>query len=281
MAKVRVVTDSAAELSPEVIESLGITVVPMNVRFGDDEVKDGIDLSLPDFYRRLEHSPIMPTTTPPSFRAFQEVYAKLGQSTEQIISIHVSSRLSRSYHVATAAAEAFLGRCQVAVMDSESISVGQGTLVRAAAEAANRGMPLDTIVRLIRGMIPHVYLVFFVEALEYLEREGRIGKAQALLGSMLNIKPILIVEDGDIIPLEKVRTRPRAIDKLFEFVAEFAQIQEVAILQIGSDQEAAELVERLKLVFPERDFPILPYGPVLASHIGPSTMGVIVYEGAR
>jgi DegV family protein with EDD domain len=281
MAKVRVVTDSAAELAPEVTEALGITVVPMNIRFGDEELKDGIDLSLAEFYRRLEHSRVMPVTTPPSFRAFQEVYARLGQSTDQIISIHVSSRLSRSYHVATGAAEAFLGRCQVAVMDSESISVGQGTLVRAAAEAANRGMPLDTIVRLIRGMIPHVYLVFFVEALEYLEREGRIGKAQALLGSMLNIKPILIVEEGDIIPLEKVRTRPRAIDKLFEFVAEFAQIQEVAILQVGSDQEAAELVERLKLVFPDRDFPVLPYGPVLASHIGPSTMGVIVYEGAR
>jgi DegV family protein with EDD domain len=281
MAKVRVVTDSAAELAPEVAESLGITVVPMNIRFGDEELKDGLELSSADFYRRLEHSRVMPVTTPPSFRAFQDVYARLGQSTDQIISIHVSSRLSRSYHVATAAAEAFLGRCQVAVMDSESVSVGQGTLVRAAAEAASRGMPLDTIVRLIRGMIPHVYLVFFVEALEYLEREGRIGKAQALLGSMLNIKPILIVEEGDIIPLEKVRTRPRAIDKLFEFVAEFAQIQEVAILQIGSDQEAAELVERLKLVFPDREFPVLPYGPVLASHIGPGTMGVIVYEGAR
>jgi DegV family protein with EDD domain len=281
MAKVRVVTDSAAELTPEVAESLGITVVPMNIRFGDEELRDGADLSLPDFYRRLDRSRVMPVTTPPSFRAFQEVYARLGQTTDQIISIHVSSRLSRSYHVATTAAEAFLGRCQVAVMDSESISVGQGTLVRAAAEAANRGMPLDTIVRLIRGMIPHVYLVFFVEALEYLEREGRIGKAQALLGSMLNIKPILIVEEGDIIPLEKVRTRPRAIDKLFEFVAEFAQIQEVAILQVGSDQEAAELVERLKLVFPDREFPVLSYGPVLASHIGPGTMGVIVYEGAR
>jgi DegV family protein with EDD domain len=281
MAKVRVVTDSAAELTPEVAESLGITVVPMNIRFGDEELRDGADLSLADFYRRLDRSRVMPVTTPPSFRAFQEVYARLGQTTDQIISIHVSSRLSRSYHVATTAAEAFLGRCQVAVMDSESISVGQGTLVRAAAEAANRGMPLDTIVRLIRGMIPHVYLVFFVEALEYLEREGRIGKAQALLGSMLNIKPILIVEEGDIIPLEKVRTRPRAIDKLFEFVAEFAQIQEVAILQVGSDQEAAELVERLKLVFPDREFPVLSYGPVLASHIGPGTMGVIVYEGAR
>jgi DegV family protein with EDD domain len=281
MAKVRVVTDSAAELTPELAESLGVTVVPMNVRFGDEELRDGVDFLPPDFYRRLEHSRVMPVTTPPSFRAFQEVYARLGQTTDQIISIHVSSRLSRSYHVATAAAEAFLGRCQVAVMDSESISVGQGTLVRAAAEAANRGMPLDTIVRLIRGMIPHVYLVFFVEVLEYLEREGRIGKAQALLGSMLNIKPILIVEEGDIIPLEKVRTRPRAIDKLFEFVAEFAQIQEVAVLQVGSDQESADLVERLKLVFPDREFPVLPYGPVLASHIGPNTMGVIVYEGSR
>ena len=101
-------------------------------------------------------------------------------------------------------------------------------MVRAAARAADQGRPVDSIVRLIRGMIPHVYLVFFVESLDYLEREGRIGKAQALLGNMLNIKPILIVEDGDIIPLEKVRTRPRAIDKLYEFVAEFAQIEDVA-----------------------------------------------------
>lgn len=130
-------------------------------------------------------------------------------------------------------------------------------------------------------MIPHVYLVFFVEALQYLEREGRIGKAQALLGSMLNIKPILIVEDGDIIPLEKVRTRPRAIDKLFEFVAEFAQIEQVAVLQVNSDDEARELVDRLKLIFPSREFPVFPYGPVLASHIGPNTMGIIVYEGMR
>ena len=281
MAKVRVVTDSAAELTPEVAEALGIMVVPMTIRFGDEELRDEVDISTEEFYRRLEVSGLMPVATPPSFRAFQDVYARLSQTTDQIISIHVSARLSRSYHVATAAAEAFLGRCQFAVMDSASISVGQGTLVRAAAEAANRGMPLDSIVRLIRGMIPHVYLVFFVEALEYLEREGRIGKAQALLGSMLNIKPILIVEDGDIIPLEKVRTRPRAVDKLFEFVAEFAQIEEVAVLQVGSDQEAAELVERLKLVFADREFPILPYGPVLASHIGPNTMGVIVYEGIR
>jgi len=281
MARVRVVTDSAAELRPEVAEALGITVVPMVIRFGDEELRDGIDISAGEFYRRLEHSNLMPLGQPPSFRSFQEVYGRLSETTDQIISIHSSSRLNRSYHVANAAAEAFLGRCQIAVMDSASISVGQGILVQAAADVANKGQSLDTIVRLIRGMIPHVYLVFFVEALEYLEREGRIGKAQALLGSMLNIKPILIVEDGDIIPLEKVRTRPRAIDKLFEFVAEFAQIEQVAILQVNSDDEAKDLVDRLKLVFPNRDFPIFPYGPVLASHIGPNTMGIIVYEGMR
>lgn len=279
MARVRVVTDSSAELPAEVAEQLGITVIPMHIRFGDEEFRDGVDITTEEFYRRLEYGHIMPVAAPPSFRAFQDVYADLSKTTNQIISIHVSGNLSRTYNVAAAAAEAFLGRCQIVVMDSASISVGQGILVRAAAEAANRGEPLDRIVRLIRGMIPHVYLVFFVEELAYLEREGRIGKAQALLGSMLNIKPILIVEDGDIVPLEKVRTRPRAIDKLLEFVAEFAQIEDIAILQVDSEKEVQELIERLKLVFPDIDFPISSYGPVLATHIGPGTIGIVVYEG--
>lgn len=279
MARVRVVTDSSAELNPEVAKQLGITVIPMNIRFGDEEFRDGADISLEEFFRRLEYSNIMPVAAPPPFRAFQEIYADLSATTDQIISIHVSSQLNRAYHVAHAAAEAFLGRCQIAVLDSASISLGQGILVKAAAEAALKGQSLETIVRLVRGMIPHIYLVFFVEALDYLEREGRIGKAQALLGAMLNIKPILIVEDGEIIPLEKVRTRPRAVDKLFEFVAEFAQIEEIAILQVGSEGETEDLIQRLQQVFPNRHFPVLPYGPVLATHIGPSTMGIIVYEG--
>jgi len=251
----------------------------MGIRFGDEEFRDGIDMTYEEFYRRLEYSNVMPTAVPPSFRSFQDAYSELSETTDQIISIHVSSKLNRTYHMATAAAEAFLGRCQIAVIDSASISVGLGTLVRAAARAADQGRPVDSIVRLIRGMIPHVYLVFFVESLDYLEREGRIGKAQALLGNMLNIKPILIIEDGDIIPLEKVRTRPRAIDKLYEFVAEFAQIEDVAVLQVDSGGETEELIERLQQVFPDREFPVLPYGPILASHIGPGTMGIIVYEG--
>jgi DegV family protein with EDD domain len=279
MARVRVVTDSSAELTPEIANELDITILPMHIRFGDEEFQDGIDLTHEEFYRRLDYSGIMPVAMPPSFHSFQETYKRLSDTTDQIISIHVSSRLNRVCRMAGAAAEAFLGRCQISVIDTASVSIGQGTLVKAAARAAQEDLPLDTIVRLIRGMIPHVYLVFFVEALDYLEREGRIGKAQALLGGMLNIKPILIVEDGDIIPLEKVRGRQRAVDKLFEFVAEFAQIEELAILQVASEAETAELIERLEQVFPAREYPVYQYGPVLASHIGPHTMGIVVYEG--
>jgi DegV family protein with EDD domain len=162
-------------------------------------------------------------------------------------------------------------------------SMGLGILVKAAAKAANDGMPLDDIVRLVRGMIPHIYLVFYVETMDYLERGGRIGKAQAILGSMLNIKPILFMEDGDIIPLEKVRTTEKAIEKLFEFVAEFDNLEQTAILQ-GSkhpNKDARTLQERLAQSFPDLDFSILQYGPDLATRVGPNALGIAVYEGMK
>jgi DegV family protein with EDD domain len=136
-------------------------------------------------------------------------------------------------------------------------------------------------VRLLRGVIPHVYIVFFVETLNYLERGRRIGRAQAILGSMLGIKPLLIMEEGEIVPLEKVRTRSRAIDKLFDFVVEFPHIEQMAILQKSpvATEETLLLIERLEMVLPEIEFPIITYGPVLATHVGPNTMGIIVYEG--
>jgi DegV family protein with EDD domain len=166
-------------------------------------------------------------------------------------------------------------------VDSLTTSLGLGILARAAAKAADQGRHLDEIVRLLRGMIPHIYIVFFVETLDYLERGGYIGRAQAMLGSMLGIKPLLIIEDGKIVPLEKVRTRLRAIDKLFEFVVEFSHIEQMAILQKSpvATEETLLLIERLEMVLPEMEFPIITYGPVLATHVGPNTMGVIVYEG--
>jgi DegV family protein with EDD domain len=160
-------------------------------------------------------------------------------------------------------------------------SMGLGILVKAAAEAANNGASLDDIVRIVRGMLPHIYMIFYVETMDYLERSGRIGKAQAILGSMLNIKPILFIEDGDIIPLEKVRTTEKAVDKLFEFVTEFDNLEQTAIIQRGKNpsKETRILQERLEQNFPDLDFPIIQYGPDLATRVGPNALGIVVYEG--
>jgi DegV family protein with EDD domain len=281
MPKVQVVTDSTAYFEPGVAERLGIHIVPLRVHLGDETFREGIDITPERFFRKQAESPVPPRTSPPPVEEFRAVYRELNKTTDEIFSIHVSSRLSRTCEVAAAAASDLMGRCEIAVVDSLTISLGLGILAKAAAEAANRRESLDSIVRLIRGMIPHIYVVFSVETLDYLERGGRIGRAQALLGTMLGIKPFLTIEDGEIIPMEKVQDRDKAIDKLFEFMAEFSHIEQMSIIQSTAKptKETKLLIERLELVFPDLEFPILVYGPTLASHIGPDTLGVIVYEG--
>jgi DegV family protein with EDD domain len=281
MGRVKVVTDSTAYLEASVAKRLGITIVPLTVRLGDEIFREGVDITAEEFFQKLDRSSAMPVAFPPSVEDFQAVYAKLSKTTDQIMSIHISSKLSQTCSRATAASQAFLGRCEITVVDSLTTSLGLGIVATAAAQAAAKGQPLDEVEFLIRGMIPHIYIVFLAETLEYLERGGRIGQAQALLGTMLNIKPFLAIEDGEIIPMEKVRTHEDAVDKLFEFVAEFSQIEQIAIMQSTPEpiEETKLLIERLEMVFPKIKPPILVYGPVLACHVGPNGLGVIVYEG--
>jgi len=278
---VKVVTDSTAQIEPEVAKRLGITVVPLRVRLGDETFREGVDITAEGFLHKLGRSSLMPSTYPPSVGEFRAVYERLSRTTEEILSIHVSSKLSRTCANASAAAQTLLGRCEIAVVDSLGISMGLEILATTAAEAAAQGWSLDEIVRLVRGMVPHIYVAFFTKTLEYLEREGRIDKAQALVGTMLNIKPFLVIEDGEIIPLEKVQSCDAAVEKLFEFVAEFSHIERMAILQSTPEltAETKLLIERLEMAFPGVQFPIMVYGPVLACHIGPEGLGVIVYEG--
>lgn len=280
MGKVAVVTDSTAYLEPGVAQQLGITVVPLNVHLGDETLRDGIDISPEAFFLRLEQGGVIPRTSPPSVQTFERVYADLHTRTDQILSIHISGRLSQTINNAQRGAESLLGRCNIFVVDSMTTSLGLGILATAAARAAQAGDDLDEVVRLVRGMIPHIYIVFYVDQMDYLERGNRIGRAQAILGTMLNVKPLLFVEDGEIIPLEKVRTHEKAVEKLFEFVAEFSELEQAAIIQrhASPTQETNMLLERLAQIFPDLKFPIIQYGPALASHIGPSAMGVVVYE---
>jgi len=281
MGRVKVVTDSTAHLEVSVAKRLGITVVPLTVRLGDEIFRENVDITAEEFFQKLDRSSAMPMAFSPSVEDFQAVYAKLSKKTDQIISIHISSKLSQTCNRAIVASQALLGRCEITVVDSLTTSLGLGILATAAAQAAAKGLPLDEIEFLTRGMIPHIYIVFLAETLKYLERGGRIGQAQALLGTMLNIKPFLAIEDGEIIPLEKVRTREDAVDKLFEFVAEFSQIEQIAVLQSTPEpvEETKLLIERLEIAFPKIKPPILVYGPVLACHVGPNGLGVIVYEG--
>lgn len=280
MGKVAIVTDSTAFLEPGVAQELEINVVPLNVHLGDEVLRDGIDITPEAFFQRMEQSGVVPRTSPPSVETFEGIYADLHARTDQILSIHISGRLSQTLSHAERGAESLLGRCSIMVVDSLTTSLGLGILAKAAAEAAQDGADLDEIVRIVRGMIPHIYLVLYVDQMDYLERGNRIGRAQAILGTMLNVKPLLFVEDGEIIPLEKVRTHEKAIEKLFEFVAEFSDLEQAAIVQRipNPTEETNMLLERLESIFPDMEFPIIQYGPVLASHIGLSAMGVVVYE---
>jgi DegV family protein with EDD domain len=284
MGKVKVVTDSTAHfLDPTTITRYGISVVPLHIQIGNEHFYDGVDLDTEEFLARAGASPTPPVAASPTPEEFARVYTELGRQTDRILSIHISSKLSRTYRNARLATDTLLGRCKIQVVDSMTTSLGLGILAEAAAQAGEEDQSLDDIVRVVRGMIPRIYVVFFVETLDYLERGGRLSKSQAILGTMLGIKPFLTIEEGDIVPMEKVRTRDKAVEKLVEFVAEFSAADTVAIVHsnVPPNEDARLLLERLAVEFPGRHFPLLTYGPALACHIGPNSLGVIVYEASH
>lgn len=279
MARVRVVTDSTAELEPDVAQALGIEVIPLTIHVGRETYQDGVEINSERLVSKLESTDSLPFATAPPLEAFEDAYRGLGNGTDDVIAIHVSARLSETVELARRAASSLIGQRRITVVDSLSTSLALRTLVLAAGEISRKGANLDEVVRLVRAMIPHVYLVFFVESLEYLERGERIGKAEALLGTMLSIKPLLIIEDGEILPLEKVRTRSGGVDKLYEFVTEFPHLEKIAVLKGARATTPSELVDRLQTAFPKRKLALVTYGAALATHLGPEAIGVFVYEG--
>jgi len=282
---IRIVTDVTAHLKPELIARHRITVLPIEIRFGDERF--AISLTEPQrtrqLFERMATGPIRPATATFSSTAVQEALERLSCETEDILFILSSGKLSNGIAKAQAVSRAFMGRCRIAIMDSLSTSWGLGLLVEAAAKAAEEGASLDAVVRLVRGLLPHIYVIFTVERLDYLEQGGRVGAAQALLGTMLQIRPLLLIEDGEVIPMEKVRTRTMALGKLADFVGEFASVEKVVILRSPLEDSTEEMIAELRgllsEVLPRRQFPVIEYDPVLACQLGPQAMGVIVYEG--
>jgi len=281
MAKVKIITDSCANLSPEEVRALGVTVVPLTIQIGDEKFEDGNTEIVNYFFEQQEQGIVPVSVNAPSADEFEKVYRALRKETDSVVAIHVSSHLAEVCNNSRLGAEIFKGRSNIEVVDSNTILLGQAILVRKAAEAAQAGVGVDEIVRLVRGLIPHIYTVFFVDTMAHLEKSGIVGKAQAMLGTMMQIKPLLFMEEGEIIPMEKVKTVNKAIDKLVEFVSEFDDIEQAVLLQrhLEPTAESTILLDRLSQLFPDIEFPIVPYNPLVASFVGHNATGIIIYEG--
>jgi DegV family protein with EDD domain len=269
---VRIVTDSTSDLPQEVAEELGITVVPLNVHFDMDTYRDGVDIGADEFYKRLITSSTLPKTSAPAPGIFIDSYQKLAGEAEAIISIHISSKLSGTHEAAQAAQLDLAGECRIEVINSESVSMGLGLLAIAAAKAAKAGATAEEVVKLIQESIPRVHLVGALDTLEFLAKGGRVGKANAWLGSLLSIKPLISVHNGEVVPLERVRTRTRAIERLHQLLKERLPAKEIGVMYSTEVEEAEKLAEHLKELLPQQSVYLSRFGPVLGTYMGPGCL---------
>ncbi len=273
---VRVVTDSVSDISPAVADALGITVVPLNIVIDGVTYRDGVDLTTDEFYRRLESEQVQPTTSTPAPHVFTEFYDRLAEEADGILVITIGSKLSATGDSALKAIDAMRKKCRVAVVVSELAMMAEGLLVVAAARAAREGATLDELIEITRRNIPRVGIRIAFDTLEYLKRGGRIGKAQALLGSMLGINPILGIKDGEVFPFARERSRAKAIDYMCRFVAGYSQIEELAVEDATTPEETRAFVKRLGEKFPEQRIFLSKVSPVIGTNVGPRVIGVAV-----
>jgi DegV family protein with EDD domain len=276
MPNVAIVTDSVSDLPPQIAEEFGITVVPLVIRFGTDLYRDSLDLSSDQFYERLRTSKALPATSVPPPAAFADAYDKLAERTNEIVVISLTSKLSATYEVALQAAGLMKQRCRVEVLDSRWAVMAQGFITIAAAKAAQAGASLHKVLDVARHTMQRVDIRAAFDTLEYLERGGRIGKAQAFLGSLLKVNPIIGLKDGEVYPCARERSRAKAIDYLYNFVASFANVEGLAVEYATDLDEANRLVQRLHLKYPKVPIYLSRTSPAIGTHTGPSLIIVSV-----
>ena len=275
---VKIVTDSTSDLSPQVVQELEIAVVPTYVRFGEKVYRDGVDIGQDELYQKLLASPIHPATSQPSPSDFADVYCKLAKETDEIVSIQVTSKLSGTYNSALQGRELAKTGCRIEVVDSLSTSMGLGLIAMAAARLAEAGESLPAVMEEVRQAIPSIRVLGVFDTLKYLLRSGRLGKAKALLGSVLNVKPLITMRDGELFPAGQVRTRSKGIERLFDFVKNALDIQELAIVHSTTPDEAGSLKERIASIFDQKRIHIARLGPALGVYGGPGALLLALRE---
>ena len=273
---IKIVTDSTAYLPEEVVQRYGIQVIPLNVLFGERTYKEGLDLSYEQFYQMLAQAKDLPTTSQPAVGEFYELYSKLVQDGSEVISIHISSKLSGTIDSALMACKE-LPEASISVVDSLSTAVGLELMVIAAAEAVAAGQSRAEVVAMLEQMVRETRLFFVVDTLEYLQKGGRIGGAAALVGTLLNVKPILHLKDGRIEPLSKVRTKRKAVKELLGLMVEEMGSEEPVRIAVGHAvalKEGQSLLEKAQSRLNCAVSYLAQIGPVIGTHTGPGALGL-------
>jgi len=278
---VAIVTDSTSDLPAEIRDEYGITVVPLNVHFGQETYRDGVDLTGDAFMARMATTEHLPTTSQPSVGVFEETFRDLAKTHDAIVCVLISARLSGTLQSATLAAEGVAGIVPVEIVDSLNVSYALGLQAMRAAALAAGGMAASEIAATLRTETGRYQLVFFVETLDHLRRGGRIGKAAQLLGSLLKLKPLLRIEEGQIVPFERTRTRSRATNALVSFAGELGSVEQAGIIHITTQADADALATDIGRVTGLHPIPTIRFGPVIAAHVGPGVLGVVLKEAPR
>ena len=266
-----VVTDSTADLPDEWRDHYGIEVVPLKVLFGQETFRDRVDMTSDEFFRRLAASSSLPTTSAPSPGEFADVYRRLARDHDGCISIHLGSALSATAEAARIGAESVDG-FKVTVIDSESVSMPIAFLCRVAAESEN----LDAATAAVQQRVPKCRVLALLDTLRYLEMGGRLSRAQAMIGTMLDVKPLLLVsEHAEIKPVDRVRTRSRAIPRMVDFFRSEQPVEYVAVMHAEAEDDAQRIAADLRREFPNQEITLGQIGCVLGTHTGPQALGIV------
>lgn len=282
MARVKVITDSTSDIPKHLVEELNIRVIPLKVHFGNETFLDGENLTAEEFYQRIANSETFPTTSQPSPVDFEQAYRQaIAEGYTDILSIHLSSALSGTYQSALIAKEAVSSEeVKIEVLDSRTATFAIGNMVVEAARAAKAGKSLDECIKIAKRVRETQVLLGYLDTLDYLQKGGRIGKAAALVGSLLRIKPIISLDDeGEVVAVEKVRGKKKAVRRIFECLTE--QIPKgskvsVAIFYGAMQEEGKEWFQKANELYDVQESTFSFIGPVIGSHTGPQTIGILV-----
>lgn len=271
---VRIVSDSTCDMPAALAEELGIVLVPANVVINDETYRDGIDIMPDEFYRHLLSDSRLPTTSQPSVGTFQAAYQEVLDQGDEIVSVHVSGKLSGTVNSAEQAKASLGDSAPIEIIDSQGASIALTLMLMGAAEAASQSSSRGEVADRVRQEIDRTSAVFALDTLEYLQKGGRVGKAQAFVGSLLSVKPILTLMDGEVHPLERPRNHQRAMRRLVEMTREKAPVARLGVIYSTEEQWAAELRGSLSDLLPEDQIITARFGPALGTYVGPRAVGV-------